>query len=274
MTKRRGREWFDDESFWRDTYPFMFPQKRFADASDEIGRIRRLVKPAGKKALDLCCGPGRFAVSLARKGFTVTGVDKTAFLLRKAKALARAAGVRVEWVKSDMRDFVRPEGFDLVLSMFTSFGYFDDKEEDRLVLKNVLANLRAGGALLMELLGKERLARVLRATTSDVLPDGSMLVQRHKIFDDWTRIRNEWTLIRKGRARTYCFHQTIYSGQELRERLEAAGFVDVRLYGDLDGRAYGPDALRLVAVGRRPPAPRDRTGLQTRAPGRRRRNRA
>jgi hypothetical protein len=80
------------------------------------------------------------------------------------------------------------------------------------------------------------------------------VVQHHEIFDDWTRIRNEWILIRKGRAKHFRFHHTVYSGQELRDRLEQAGFRRVRLYGNLDGDAYGPATHRLIATARKPPA--------------------
>ena len=79
-----------------------------------------------------------------------------------------------------------------------------------------------------------------------------MLVQRHEIFDDWTRVRNDWTLIRDGKARSFKFHNTIYSGLELRERMERAGFVGVTLYGNLDGDEYCPNAERLIAVGHKP----------------------
>jgi hypothetical protein len=96
--------------------------------------------------------------------------------------------------------------------------------------------------------GKEILAKLFQPTMSSVLPDGARLVQRHEIFDDWTRIRNEWILIRKGRAKTFKFHHTIYSGQELRDRMEQVELADVKLYGNLDGEEYGPNAQRLVAV--------------------------
>ncbi len=250
----RKKEWFDDDSFWRDLYPFMFPPTRFDEAAEQVDQALALAKPPGTRVLDLCCGPGRFAVPFAQHGFSVTGVDRTKFLLDKARARARRAGVKVEWVQSDMRDFMRPGAFDLVLNMFTSFGYFDDKNDDLLVLRNIAASLRAGGACLIEVMGKERLARLFQPTTSDVLPDGTRLVQCHEIFDDWTRIRNEWILLRKGKAKSFAFHHTIYSGQELRDRMLAAGFADVKLYGNLAGAEYGPAATRLVAVGRKAPA--------------------
>ncbi len=196
MSARRKREWFDDDSFWQDLYPFMFPEQRFASTAEQIEKILALTKPDGKAALDLCCGPGRCSIALAQAGFTITGVDRTDFLLDKARARARDANMKVEWVQMDMRDFVREDAFDLVLSMFTSFGYFDDKGEDLLVLRNVFSSLRSGGVCLIDVMGKERLARIFQPTTSDVLPDGTMLVQRHEILDDWTRVRNEWILFR------------------------------------------------------------------------------
>jgi SAM-dependent methyltransferase len=251
MSPRRKREWFDDDAFWRDLYPYLFPESRIAAATPDSMKVLRLVRPRGKAVLDLCCGPGRFAIALAKRRYGVTGVDRTRFFLERARARARAAGVRVEWVHQDMRDFARPDSFDLALSMYTSFGYFDDKDEDLRVLGNVLESLRPGGAFLIETIGKERLARIFAPSVVDTMPDGAQLVQRHEVFDDWTRMRNEWTLIRKGRAKTYTFHHTLFSGQELRYRMEQAGFVDVRLYGGLDGEPYGRESMRLIAVGRR-----------------------
>jgi len=255
MKTARRKEWFDDDSLWRDLYPFMFTEKRFAEAAEQVDKALELAAPRGKSALDLCCGPGRCSIELARRGYSVTGVDRTKYLLDKARARARAEKLKVRWVQRDMRDFARPAAFDLALSMFTSFGYFHDKRDDVAVLGNVLASLRPGGAFLIEVMGKERLAAVFQGAASEVLPDGARLVQCHEIVDDWTRIRNEWIVIRKGSAKTYRFDLTIYSGQELRDRMEQVGFVDVKLYGSLDGSEYGPGAQRLIAVGRKPGGP-------------------
>jgi SAM-dependent methyltransferase len=249
---KRKKEWFDNDAFWRDLYPFMFPDQRFADAPREVEKLLSLVQPKGKRALDLCCGPGRCAIALALEGFSVTGVDRTGYLLERAKAGAKKAKAGIEWVQMDMRDFIRPGSYSLAISMFTSFGYFNDKREDSLVLGNIFASLKSGGACVIDVMGKEILARKYQPTTSEILPDGTKLICRHEIFDDWTRVRNEWILVRNGRARTFRFHHTIYSGQELRLLLEQAGFAPVRLYGNMDGDDYGPDARRLIAVGVKP----------------------
>jgi ubiquinone/menaquinone biosynthesis C-methylase UbiE len=259
-TAKRKKEWFDDDSFWRELYPFLFSEERIADAHDQVAKALALIKPTGKTVLDLCCGPGRCSIALAKKGFLVTAVDRTKYLLDKARAKARTAHIRVEWIQQDMRDFVRPDSFALVLSMFTSFGYFDDKQQDMDVLENIFTSLQPGGACLIEVLGKERLAKILQPTISTLLPDGTVMVERHEIFDDWTRVRNEWILVKKGRAHSFKFHHTIYSGEELRDRMRRAGFVSVTLHGNLDGDPYGPNAERLVAIGRKPTPKRQEKG--------------
>jgi len=242
------REWFDNESFWIQMYPYMFPEARYEAAQEQVEKILGLVGVKDGAVLDLCCGPGRHVCVLARKGFRVTGVDLTPFLLDKAKERGRAAGVDVEWIHEDMRSFVRSNGYDLVLSMFTSFGYFDDKEEDLKVLHNIHESLKPAGVCVVDVMGKERIAKILAATTSERYPDGALLVQRHEIFDDWSRIRNEWILIKDDQATSFTFHHTVYSGQELKDRLLQVGFAKVRLFGNLDGDEYGPEATRLIAV--------------------------
>jgi ubiquinone/menaquinone biosynthesis C-methylase UbiE len=63
------REWFEDEAFWRETYPYMFDEPRFATADKEVRKILRLTGVRRGAVLDLCCGPGRQSVALAKRGF-------------------------------------------------------------------------------------------------------------------------------------------------------------------------------------------------------------
>jgi SAM-dependent methyltransferase len=244
-------EWFDQEDFWRELYPYMFPPERIAAAREQVDQVIALADFHGRTVLDLCCGPGRHSVEFAQRGLAVTGVDSTPFLLDRARERAAAAGSTVEWVRQDMREFRRPAAFDLACSLFTSFGYFADEEEDVLVLRNIHESLKAGAVLVMDVIGKERLSRVFLHAKCTDYPDGALLLQRPQVRNDWTRIYNEWTLLKDGRARTFRFEHTIYSGRELKERLLAGGFAEVRLFGDFQGAPYGLDAARLVAVARK-----------------------
>src|SRR5689334_1899405 len=100
--------WYEDEGFWRDNYEVMFSDDAFRRAADDIDQVLALSGTQPRRVLDLCCGPGRHAIPLAQKGLEVTGVDFSSFLLDKARENARAADVTPEFVRADMRSFVRP----------------------------------------------------------------------------------------------------------------------------------------------------------------------
>ena len=128
-------------------------------APSEVEAALKLLglKPKGR-VLDLCCGPGRHSLELARRGFAVVGVDNTAGYIAEAKKRAKSEKLKVEFVKGDMRCFRRLGAFDAVINMFTAFGYFKNPRDDRRVLENIHRSLKPGGKLLMEMLGKEILA--------------------------------------------------------------------------------------------------------------------
>ncbi|HEX2491988.1 MAG TPA: class I SAM-dependent methyltransferase [Blastocatellia bacterium] len=243
--------WFEDESFWSELYPFMFPEERFRLAEEQIEKVLALVNYKEGKVLDLCCGPGRHSLALAKRGIQVTAVDRSEFLLRKAKEEAAKSNLEIEFVSDDMRHFIRADSFNLILNMLTSFGYFEDKEDDLKVLRNAYQSLKPEGAILIDIFGKEPLARKFQATISTDCGDGLLLIQRNEICEDWTRCRNEWILVKDGTAKTFNFQTRLYSGQEMKDILHRAGFEEVNVFGDLDGNNYGIDADRLIAVGRK-----------------------
>lgn len=246
--------WFESESFWTAMFPCMFPETSFAAAADNVPKISALTGVSGGNVLDLACGPGRYAIPLAQAGYVVTGVDRTRFLLKIARERAGRAGANVEWVEQDMREFIRPAAFDLALNVFTSFGYFEDEAENRRVLENIFASLKPGGAFVFDHLGKELLAAKFVPTLSQSLPDGTILVQRQSIIDDWSRIDGEWILLAEDRATTFRIRHWLYSGREIRELLTNVGFVDISLYGTFEGTPYEPQAQRLIALARKPRA--------------------
>ncbi len=242
--------WYEDDDFGRDTYEVMFSADSFRRAGEDVDRLLSLIDTTPRQVLDLCCGPGRHSIPLAQKGLAVTAVDLSRFLLNAARENARAAGASIEFIQTDMRNFLRPSSFDLILNLYTSFGYFESRDDDMKVLSNMFESLRPGGNLIIDVVGKELMSR--RGDRITDLPDGSTCIQRIQIINEWTTLDSEWILVRQEFARRYRFTHRIYSGYELRAAMESVGF-EARLVGDFQGGPYGPDSLRLVGVGRKPP---------------------
>lgn len=241
-------EWFSNETFWADAYDFLFGQDKFDRSEEELKDILDLIEFKGHYILDLCCGPGRHSTTLAKMGFDVTGVDKSSFLLNKAKHLSKSIGLKVNFIEEDMRSFSQPNSFDLVLNMFTSFGYFEDQNDDITVLQNIYDNLKIGGQLIIESMSKEILSKVFQDTTSTLLDDGTLFVQKHKVFNDWGMISNDWYILKDNKYKKYSFTHRLYSAVELKLIIESVGFKDVRFFGTIKGAAYDNKAQRLVLI--------------------------
>jgi len=238
--------WFHDPAFWRGCRDLLFDDSRMAGAPAEVDWIvghTGVELPA--PVLDLCCGVGRHARAFAARGFAVTGVDLETTYLEEAKADG------LELVHGDMRTFRREGAFDLAVNLFTSFGYFDDPADDRAVLENVFASLRPGGRFVLELKGKENLARVFQPIRAVELPDGAMLVMRSTLEGDWEYCRSPWTRFASGEREVYTMRTRLYSATELRALLEGVGFGEVAFFGSLAGDPFDHVANRTVAVARR-----------------------
>jgi len=248
---QESKPWHEQDEFWDTFAPTLFTDEHWLRAPAEVEHIISLLAiEDGARVLDLCCGPGRHSLELARRGFRVTGVDRTQRYLDSASQQAEAEELDVEFVLDDMRTFFRADAFDAVINVYTAFGYFEDPGDDRQVVMNVFRSLRSGGVFLLDIMSKEVLARKFRERDWRE-EDGVLILQEREIARNWSWIENRWILL-KGNERTeFRLSHRLYSATELMSLLMTCGFGQVDAYGDLEGGAYDHTASRLVVVGRR-----------------------
>lgn len=252
MNTGRGKAaWHEDDELWAALAVFLFDADMWRQAEEESKELPRLLRISPPAALlDLGCGPGRYAIPLARHGYRVTGVDRTEAYLEEADRRAAEAGVEIELLRDDMRDFRRPGAFDAVISMQTSLGFFEDPQEDVQVLRNVHASLGPRGAVLIHTMGKEILGRIFQPTEWREIAGETWLYER-RVADGWSRMHNRWIRYKDGERSEYHIDHRLFSAQELRDLLHGSGFDRTEVYGGLDGSAYDHEAQRLVVIGRK-----------------------
>lgn len=243
--------WFEQPQFWARFYDWMFSAESFEQAETQTADLMQLLEIDSGAVLDLCCGPGRHSIPLAKAGFRVAAVDRQPLLLEKARDYAARERAEIEFVQEDMRRFERPESFDAIVNMFSSFGYFEDPDDDLKVLQNAHRSLKRGGQLLIDIRGKEVHAMNFVETLSSELENGDLVVQRTRTNEDWTRAVTKWVYVQGAWADTFEIALNLYSGAELRDLLRTAGFPEVQLYGSLKGAPYDHTARRLIAVARK-----------------------
>ncbi|HQH53910.1 MAG TPA: class I SAM-dependent methyltransferase [Candidatus Hydrogenedentes bacterium] len=243
--------WHDDDKFWALFHKWGFSETRWAAAGIEAEHVLALtgqIPPLD--VLDMCCGVGRHCIAFAKRQCRVVGVDRTPFYLAEARARAESEGLSIEFVQDDMRRFARPGSFDLALSLYTSFSYFEAHEDNMTVLRNLHASLRPGGMLVIEMMGKEVLARKFSERDWSESGEAFLLHERH-LENDWSRMANRWIFIEKdGRYEATARHW-LYSATELANMLSGAGFASTRIFGALNGAPYDQYAERLVTVSRK-----------------------
>jgi SAM-dependent methyltransferase len=156
--------------------------RRIPAIERHVARLARLIAPPPGRVLDAACGPGLYAVRLARLGWDVVGVDTGEPVLRHARVLAREAGVAAEFHRADLRTFEGQGDFDAVLLVYFILEAFPRREQTA-VLRRLAAALRPGGRLVAELRVRPDQPPG-RITAWDVVPRSLVSDRPHLLLTD------------------------------------------------------------------------------------------
>jgi SAM-dependent methyltransferase len=191
--------WYQDDSFWITWQPYLFSAGRVMNTGYEVDRLIQLLElAAGDRVLDICCGWGRHAMELSRRGYRVTGVDRVESYLAAARSQAEAEELPLEVVALDVRQLDLEAEFDAAINMYTSFGYFEDYRDDLRLARNARESLKPGGRFLIQTEGKEIMARNFRPREWYRHDDGTIGLHERTIRDGWEMMDTRWLLLRDG----------------------------------------------------------------------------
>jgi cyclopropane fatty-acyl-phospholipid synthase-like methyltransferase len=245
-------DWYDGffEGDWLDGIALHLDAERTAQQVEFV--VEKLALTEGARVLDLACGHGRISLELARRGYRVTGLDLSPRSLELACEAAEREGLAIDWVHADMREIPAGSEFDAVISVFTSFGYFEEEKENQRVLQGVERALAAGGLLLIDVVNLLGLARRFQerrwSEEHDVL-----FLEEHEFDLQRGRNRSRWTFVRPDGTRSELVHSLrTYAPHELVAMLERAGLEPEGSWGGFDGSELSLDSWRLILLARKP----------------------
>ena len=136
---------------YADAYDHIYRHKDYAAECDALEAAFRRYATTVTTVLDLGCGTGTHAIELARRGYSVVGVDRSPQMLRHARDKASRSGVDVKFVEGDLRSISLDRIFDACISMFTVIGYQLEHADVRAALAGARQHLRAGGVLIFDI---------------------------------------------------------------------------------------------------------------------------
>lgn len=237
-----------DAQYLLEYEPIFTPQQ---DRRDVSRLVELLGLPAGARILDCPCGQGRHAHLLAEAGFDVQGLDYSPDLL--ARARARGTGPGLKYVRGDMRRLpARWTGrFDVVLNLFTSFGFFMEPSDDERVIAEFARVLRPGGRLVWH--GGSRDGVVARFLSRDwwQTRDGT-LIGHERTFDPLSgvlTVHSTWRGKRHAGEREHRIR--LYTATRLAELCSAAGLTVEAAYDGWRDRPLRRRSSEMLLVARK-----------------------
>lgn len=140
-------DWFVS---WFNTpyYHTLYQNRDEAEAEGFVKRLMAHLAPSKRsKVLDLACGKGRHSKHLHTLGMEVIGVDLSDESIAEAKLMETYG---LEFFVNDMRHLFWNEHFDLVVNLFTSFGYFHNADDDQSTISSVADSLKTNGRFVID----------------------------------------------------------------------------------------------------------------------------
>jgi SAM-dependent methyltransferase len=240
-----SEDWFA-HWFGRE-YLELYPHRDEEEAERAVELIvRHADLPPGSAALDLACGAGRHVAALREAGLQALGLDLSHDLL----LLAARDGLAV--VRGDMRALPLASGrLSLVTSFFTSFGYFEDPDDDEAVIEEVRRVLRPGGLFAVDFLNADRVRAGLR-DRDEVELGRRRVIQTRELVDGGSVVQKRIEIVEQGRGEPRVFLERVrlYTAEELERIMARHGLRLEASFGDYGGGPPRPEAPRVILIGR------------------------
>jgi SAM-dependent methyltransferase len=217
--------------------------------------LARFGKPRGR-VCDLACGTGDAAIYLAQRGYALVGIDVSARMLAEAQAKGRAAGVEIQWLQADARDFLTGRPMDAVTCIYDGLNYMLSREELAAVFAGVSRCLVRGGLFLFDMNTRAGLAEEWGTSERIEEPADDLLVTWQTSYDHETDVNtlvlNAFVRQPGGAYRRIreVHRERAYPVAEIRGLLEEAGFQILAL-GDLELQPLRSESERLLCVAQR-----------------------
>ena len=241
-----SKEWY--KNWFGNEYLTVYAHRDQTEAFELIDLLQKyIVLRSDAYVLDLCCGQGRHALILAKKGYFVIGADLSRTMLESAK-FKTAKHESARFVQADMRHLPLKESFDLVLNLFTSFGYFETDHENRSVFDQFRNVLKKEGRFVFDYLNPDHVIDNLVSCQKERV--GNLQIEQERYIEGG-RVEKKIRLRRNDRERVFYESVKMYQPQEIFDMMTEASLDIQHVFGDYQGAEFKYDSPRLVIIGSR-----------------------
>ncbi|MFX1390285.1 MAG: methyltransferase domain-containing protein [Promethearchaeota archaeon] len=187
--------------------------------------------------LDLCCGQGRHSIELANRGFkNVFGLDRSRYLIQKARTNAKKSGVFCKFREGDARKIpYSPDTFDCVLLLGNSFGYFESLNDDLQVLKEVFRVLKPWGKILIDITDGDYIKSNYQPRSWEWIDKNLFVCRERSLSFDKSKLISREVInhVNKGVLVDQFYAERLYSENRISALLDKVGFKNISFHGSM-----------------------------------------
>ncbi len=233
------KDWFASENYLK-----VYKHRDDLDANNLMQLILRNVSiDKDSKILDAACGAGRHLINLTKLGYNPLGFDLSMNLLNKAVYDAQKQNLRLNVFRSDIRETYFIESFDLILNLFTSFGYFETTEENFRFFKNAKRFLAPNGIIVFDYLNPSYVSNNL-VEHSEKEVDDLLVIEDRKINNN--RVEKKIKILDNDSEVQFFESVRLYDIKQLVSEFNKLGFTIEKLYGDYSGNKFNEKSSRII----------------------------
>lgn len=219
--------WFDSE-----LYQKVYSHRNDSDAQKLLTIIQKNISITKDDwILDAACGNGRHIINLNKNEYNVVGFDLSITQLKSAKKISNHPFL----VRGDLRSIRFKKKFNVILSLFTSFGYFENDIDNFIFINNSVDFIAKDGYFIIDLLNKEYLIKNLIPFSRKRI-DNTEITEFREIKNDF--IFKKIVLKENGTELRFAERVKVYDYQTLNEVFMKAGFSLLKIFGNYDGEEY------------------------------------
>lgn len=206
--------------------------------------------PKDSAILDLACGQGRHSIELAQRGFTnITGLDRSHYLIRKAKSVMQQEGLKISFKEGDARKLPFPaDTFDVVMILGNSFGYFESNEDDIMILKEVFRVLKPDGTFLIDVADGSYLRTHYQPRSWEWIDKKYFVCRERSLAKDNERLisREIISHVEKGIIVDQFYAERLYSMDMLNDIFARAGYQKLKFHDVLESNSLRNQDLGMM----------------------------
>jgi SAM-dependent methyltransferase len=242
IQNRKTKNWF---ASWFDTpyYHILYKERNYREAQIFMDNLTHYLNlPEKAKVLDLACGKGRHSIYLNQLGYDVVGADLSENSITEAN---KNQNKTLQFQVHDMRD-VFEDKFDAIFNLFTSFGYFENDDDNLTTLKAMKESLTEHGFAVIDFMNVNQVVENLVPEEVKTVENIDFHIKRY-VSDG--HIIKEIDFEDQGEKFHFTEKVKALTLKDFEEMMEEAGIFLLDIFGDYKLKKFHKaDSERLIMI--------------------------